>query len=112
MEKTVSSDLLEDPRNGMGYYLVRVETSPEELAKLGNLKLVSGMPLEAYIKTSDPHARLLLHQAADGPDVPRAALKTGRTRRSAGPHRPTAMGRGGAGTRGRVPAAPSETVAC
>jgi HlyD family secretion protein len=32
---------------------VRIGISPEEIARLGNVKLVPGMPVEAFIKTYD-----------------------------------------------------------
>lgn len=53
---------------------------PEEVARLGNVKLVPGMPVEAFIKT--PHRHLVLHQAAARSDPTR--LPRAMTRRSAG----------------------------
>jgi HlyD family secretion protein len=48
----VSADLTQDPRTGASYYTVRVALKPEELAKLGTAKLVPGMPVDVFIKTS------------------------------------------------------------
>jgi HlyD family secretion protein len=48
----VSADLTQDQRTGASYYTVRVAPKPGELAKLGSSKLVPGMPVEVFIKTS------------------------------------------------------------
>ena len=37
----------------MSYYLVRIAVTDAERARLGSLKLVPGMPVEAFIKTQD-----------------------------------------------------------
>jgi HlyD family secretion protein len=47
----VSADLVQDQRTGTGYYTVRVLLKPEELARLGNAKLLPGMPVDVFIKT-------------------------------------------------------------
>lgn len=51
--KSISADLEEDRRTGALYYSVRIELPPEEVAKLGELKLMPGMPIEAFIQTND-----------------------------------------------------------
>jgi HlyD family secretion protein len=43
----------QDQRSGQSYYLVRIGISPEEVARLGNVRLVPGMPVEAFMKTYD-----------------------------------------------------------
>ncbi|MDA9409924.1 HlyD family type I secretion periplasmic adaptor subunit [Bradyrhizobium sp. CCBAU 45384] len=48
----VSADITEDKRTGTSYYTGRVLLKPEEMAKLGAAKLLPGMPVEAFIKTS------------------------------------------------------------
>lgn len=48
----VSADLTQDQRSGASYYTVRVGLKPEELAKLGANKVVPGMPVDVFIKTS------------------------------------------------------------
>jgi HlyD family secretion protein len=48
----ISPDLTEDQKSGASYYTARIEISPSELAKLGKLKIVPGMPAEAFIQTS------------------------------------------------------------
>jgi HlyD family secretion protein len=47
----VSADLTQDQRTGTSYYTVRVLLKPEELARLGNAKLLAGMPVDVFIKT-------------------------------------------------------------
>src|SRR5262245_9256311 len=49
----VSADTTLDQRTGANYYTVRIAISVEEIARLGDVKLVPGMPLEAFIKTGD-----------------------------------------------------------
>ena len=48
----VSADLTQDQRSGASYYTVRVALKPEELAKFGANKVVPGMPVDVFIKTS------------------------------------------------------------
>jgi HlyD family secretion protein len=51
----VSADLTRDPANGpqesQAYYLARVSLPANEVQRLGDLKLVPGMPAEAFIQT-------------------------------------------------------------
>lgn len=47
----ISADLTTDQRTGASYYTARVSVTPEEMSKLSNLKLLPGMPVEAYIQT-------------------------------------------------------------
>lgn len=64
--KTVAADLVNNPQTGERWYTVRIQIKPEELAKLGNLSLLLGMPVEAYIKTSERTAlSYLINPLAD-----------------------------------------------
>ena len=47
----VSADLTQDQRTGTSYYTARVLLKPEEVARLGNAKLLPGMPVDVFIKT-------------------------------------------------------------
>lgn len=47
----ISADLTTDQRTGASYYTARVAVSSDEMNKLGNLKLLPGMPVEAFIQT-------------------------------------------------------------
>lgn len=47
----ISPDLTKDEKTGESYYIVRLTLPPEELARLGDLKLVPGMPVESFIQT-------------------------------------------------------------
>jgi HlyD family secretion protein len=49
----VSSDVTKDERTGIDYYTVRIATSSEQVARLGEVRLVPGMPVEGFIKTGD-----------------------------------------------------------
>ncbi len=50
---TVSPDISQDQRTGAPYYVVRISMTKDEIAHLGDLKLVPGMPVEAFIQTDD-----------------------------------------------------------
>ena len=48
----VSGDVSQDQRSGATYYTVRIAVTPEEIARLGQVKLTPGMPVEVYIQTN------------------------------------------------------------
>jgi HlyD family secretion protein len=47
----VSADLTQDQRTGTSYYTIRVLLKSEQIARLGNAKLLPGMPVDVFIKT-------------------------------------------------------------
>jgi HlyD family secretion protein len=47
----ISADLVVDQRTGLGQYLVRIAIPDEQTVRLGELKLVPGMPVEAFMQT-------------------------------------------------------------
>jgi HlyD family secretion protein len=49
----IGADITTDTRTGISYYTVRVSFAPEEAARLGEVRLVPGMPVEAMMKTAD-----------------------------------------------------------
>jgi len=49
----VSADVTTDQRSGQAFYTIRVSMSPDEIARLGEVKLVPGMPVEAFVQTGD-----------------------------------------------------------
>jgi HlyD family secretion protein len=49
----VSPDVTTDQRTGQSYYTIRVSMAPEEVARLGDAKLIPGMPAEAFVQTGD-----------------------------------------------------------
>jgi HlyD family secretion protein len=49
----VSADAVNDQRTGLTYYTVRIALPPEEVARLGNVTLLPGMPVEAFIQTAE-----------------------------------------------------------
>jgi membrane fusion protein, type I secretion system len=49
----VSADVTTDQRSGQTYYTIRVSMPPEEVKRLGDVKLIPGMPVEAFVQTGD-----------------------------------------------------------
>jgi HlyD family secretion protein len=49
----ISADVTQDQKTGASYYTVRISVSDKEIARLGGLKLVPGMPVEAFMQTND-----------------------------------------------------------
>jgi membrane fusion protein, type I secretion system len=49
----IAADVIQDQRSGQPYYLVRINLAPDEIVRLGALKLVPGMPVEAFIRTDE-----------------------------------------------------------
>ncbi|MET0444051.1 MAG: HlyD family type I secretion periplasmic adaptor subunit [Pseudorhodoplanes sp.] len=49
----ISADINTDQRTGVGYYTIRIGMSADEVARLGEVKLVPGMPVEAFVQTGD-----------------------------------------------------------
>lgn len=51
--KNVAADRTLDPETGLAWYTARVEIPTVEFAKLGQLALVPGMPVETFIQTGE-----------------------------------------------------------
>lgn len=49
----ISADTTQDAKTGSSYYTVRIKVPDIELARLGALKLVPGMPVESFIQTGE-----------------------------------------------------------
>jgi HlyD family secretion protein len=49
----ISADTTTDQRTGASYYTIRIGMPSEEVAKLGDVKLVPGMPVETFVQTGD-----------------------------------------------------------
>jgi HlyD family secretion protein len=49
----ISADTTTDPRTGQSYYTIRIATPPAQIARLGGVKLVPGMPVEAFVQTGE-----------------------------------------------------------
>jgi HlyD family secretion protein len=49
----VSPDVTTDQRTGQSYYTIRVSMPADEIARLGESKLIPGMPVEAFVQTGD-----------------------------------------------------------
>ena len=50
--KSISADAIADPKTGANYFRARIEIKNVDVEKLGEIKLVPGMPCEALIETS------------------------------------------------------------
>jgi HlyD family secretion protein len=49
----VSPDVTVEQRTGQSYYTIRVSMPPEEVARLGEVRLIPGMPVEAFVQTGE-----------------------------------------------------------
>jgi HlyD family secretion protein len=49
----ISADVSTDQHSGQSFYTIRIAIPSDEIARLGNVKLVPGMPVEAFMKTYD-----------------------------------------------------------
>ena len=49
----ISADASTDQRTGQTYYTIRIAMPGDEVAKLGDVRLVPGMPVEAFVQTGD-----------------------------------------------------------
>ena len=51
--KTVSADTSQDQKTGVAFYTLRIGFPDGEVAKLGDVRLVPGMPVETFVRTAD-----------------------------------------------------------
>jgi HlyD family secretion protein len=49
----ISADITQEPKTGNLFYVVRIVLPAGEIARLDGLKLIPGMPVEAFIRTDD-----------------------------------------------------------
>jgi HlyD family secretion protein len=49
----ISADTSTDQRTGQSYYTVRISMPAQQLERLGDVKLLPGMPVEAFVQTGD-----------------------------------------------------------
>jgi HlyD family secretion protein len=49
----VSADTTTDRRTGQAYYTIRISLPPSEVARLGDVRLIPGMPVEAFVQTGE-----------------------------------------------------------
>jgi HlyD family secretion protein len=50
--KLIAADVSKDQKTGAEYYSIRISIPASEIARLGKLKLLPGMPVEAFIQTN------------------------------------------------------------
>ena len=51
--ENISADVTVDDKSDKRYYTVRISVAADDVNKLGDVKLVPGMPVEAFIRTKD-----------------------------------------------------------
>ena len=61
----ISPDTTVDPKTEQRYYTVRVSLEPNEIARLGSVKIVPGMPAEVFVQTGDRSALSYLLKPLD-----------------------------------------------
>jgi len=49
----ISADTSTDQRTGQSYYTIRIAMAADQLERLGDVKLLPGMPVEAFVQTGD-----------------------------------------------------------
>jgi HlyD family secretion protein len=49
----ISADTTTDPRTAQSYYTIRISLPLKEIAQLGNIKVIPGMPVEAFVQTGE-----------------------------------------------------------
>lgn len=49
----LAADVARDPQSGSTWYNVRIAVSPEEIRKLGDVRLIAGMQADVFIQTGD-----------------------------------------------------------
>jgi HlyD family secretion protein len=49
----ISADTTTDQRTGQTYYTTRIAMTKREIARLGDIKLIPGMPVEAFVQTGE-----------------------------------------------------------
>ncbi|MEP7030385.1 MAG: HlyD family type I secretion periplasmic adaptor subunit [Pseudolabrys sp.] len=49
----ISADTSTDQRTALTYYTIRISLPPKEVAKLGDIKIIPGMPVETFVQTGE-----------------------------------------------------------
>jgi HlyD family secretion protein len=49
----IAADATTDQRTGQTYYTIRIGMPPSEIVKLGDVRLLPGMPVEAFVQTGE-----------------------------------------------------------
>jgi HlyD family secretion protein len=49
----ISADITSDQRTGQSYYTIRISIPSDQFTRLGDVKLVPGMPVECFIQTGE-----------------------------------------------------------
>jgi len=54
--RRVSADVQKDEHSDKTYYVARIDVTEDELGRLGQLRLIPGMPVEAFVTTGEREA--------------------------------------------------------
>jgi HlyD family secretion protein len=49
----IAADVVQDERTNSKYYTIRINVPDEEIARLGDHKLIAGMPVDAFVQTAN-----------------------------------------------------------
>ena len=49
----ISADITIDQRTGASFYTIRLNMTPQQIARLGDVRLVPGMPVETFVQTGE-----------------------------------------------------------
>jgi HlyD family secretion protein len=49
----IAADTTTDQRTGQSYYVTRIAMLKQDIAQLGAVKLIPGMPVEAFVQTGE-----------------------------------------------------------
>lgn len=49
----ISADIAADQRTGQSYYTIRIAMPQDQIARLGDVRLVPGMPVETFVQTGE-----------------------------------------------------------
>jgi HlyD family secretion protein len=49
----ISADVTQDQKSGASFYTVRISVPEDEIARIDGLRLIAGMPVEAFIQTGE-----------------------------------------------------------
>jgi HlyD family secretion protein len=49
----ISADITVDQRTGASFYTIRLNMTPQQIARLGEVRLVPGMPVETFVQTGE-----------------------------------------------------------
>ena len=73
----VSADITQDQKTGNSFYTGRISGSDSELMRLGEVKLIAGMPVEAFVKATSRHTICSPQSTAGSPKALTRSISNG-----------------------------------